>query len=303
VNEYVSPWDIYSHGVTRVFAHKQTEFQDMYIVETGLYGKGLVLDGKWQSCTGDEMLYHEPLVHPAMILHGDPRTVLVLGGGEGATVREILRWKNVKRVVMVDIDGEVVAACREHLPEMAAGAFEDPRTELIIDDAVRYLHECTEKFDVVISDLSDPIEEGPSFQLFTKDYIEKVKAALAPGGVFVLQSGPITPVYPHGHARLAKTQSTVFPHVVSLAQHVPTYCASWSYTIASEKPLDANPDPAAVDRLLAEKTTGGLRFLDGKSLLGILQMPLYMRKAIAEETRIYTLGAPMTFFGKGVAAH
>ena len=76
INEYISPWDIYSHGVTRVLAHIDTDYQQLFIVETGVYGKALVLDGKWQSCTGDEFLYHEPLVHPACVLHGDPKYVL-----------------------------------------------------------------------------------------------------------------------------------------------------------------------------------------------------------------------------------
>jgi spermidine synthase len=301
INEYVSPWDIYSHGVTRVFIHKTTPFQEMYIVETGLYGKGLVLDGKWQSCTGDEFLYHEPLVHPAMIAHGNAKRVLVLGGGEGATVREVLRWKGVERVVMVDIDGDVVESCKKFLPEMHQGAFEDPRTELAIGDAVRYLHECDETFDVVISDLSDPIEEGPSFQLFTKEYIEKVRGVLTDGGTFVLQSGYISPANPTSHARLASTQRAVFPNVISYAQHVPTYCATWSYTLASERPLTGLRDVAQIDRILGEKTNGGLRMLDGVSLLGMQHLPLYIRKAIEQETRIYTLNEPMKFFGKGVA--
>ena len=102
--EYISPWDRYAHGVTRLLDHRKTAFQEMVIIETGAYGKGLVLDGKWQSCTGDEFLYHEPLVHPAMLQHGAPRRVLILGGGEGATAREVLRWKSVQRVVMIDID-------------------------------------------------------------------------------------------------------------------------------------------------------------------------------------------------------
>ncbi|MFQ5494791.1 MAG: spermidine synthase, partial [Phycisphaerae bacterium] len=144
MHEYITPWDFYAHGITRVILHKKTEFQEMYIVETGAYGRALVLDGKWQSCTGDEYLYHEPLVHPAMLLHGDPRRVLILGGGEGATAREVLRWRDVEYVAMVDIDAEVVAACREHLAEMHGDAFDDPRLEVVIDDALKVLDRSAE---------------------------------------------------------------------------------------------------------------------------------------------------------------
>jgi spermidine synthase len=110
VSEYITPWDIYVHGVNRILAYQKTAYQEMYIVESGAYGKALVLDGKWQSCTGDEFLYHEALVHPGMIAHHSPQKILILGGGEGATIREVLRWQSVTRVMMVDIDGEVVEA-------------------------------------------------------------------------------------------------------------------------------------------------------------------------------------------------
>jgi len=299
VSEYITPWDMYVHGVTKVLAYKKTAFQEMYIVETGAYGKGLVLDGKWQSCTGDEFLYHEPLVHPAMICHSSPRNVLVLGGGEGATVREILRWKTVEQVMMVDIDGEVVEACREHMPEMHQGAFDDPRTNLVIGDALEVLDTTEQKWDIVISDLSDPIEEGPSFQLFTKEYFEKAQRVLAPGGYFVLQAGPVAPVELTLHARLVNTLKAVFPNVHSYASHTPTYGSPWGFTIGTAEAIATQPDPDATNQLLEEKTTGGLRLIDGMSLLGIMQTPAYIRKAIAAETQVYTIKEPPKFFGKG----
>jgi len=299
IHEYITPWDLYSHGITRTLAYRKTSFQEMYIVETGAYGKALVLDGKWQSCTGDEFLYHEPLVHPALLLHGNPRHVLILGGGEGATAREVLRWKSIEKVVMIDIDGEVVEACREHLPEMHQGAFDDPRVELVIADALKYLDETDRTFDVVISDLSDPIEEGPSFKLFTREYFEKTRRALAPDGVFVVQAGPVSPVKMHLHCRLASTLRAVFPHTASLSSCVPTYAAPWSYILTSAKPIETHPDRDGIDRQLAEKTTGGLRMLDGTALLGTYQLPKYLRAAIAEETQVYTLAEPPKFFGKG----
>lgn len=301
VNEYITPWDIYSHGITRILAYCKTPFQEMYVVESGAYGKALVLDGKWQSCTGDEFIYHEALVQPAMITHASPKKVLILGGGEGATTREILRWKTVERVMMIDIDGEVVAACKEHLSEMHQGSFDDPRFELVVADALQVLDTTDEKWDIIISDLTDPIEEGPSFPLFTKEYYEKLQRVLAPGGLVIVQSGPVSPPFVMYHARVVNTLKAVFPHVQAYCAPTPSYGSPWGFALCSNQSLNTTPDPQAVDQLLAEETTGGLRLIDGMSLLGILQTPLYIRQAIAQHQEVYTLSAPPKFFGQGVA--
>ena len=302
ISEYITPWDVYSHGVTKVFEFRKTKFQDMAIVETGSYGKALVLDGKWQSCTGDEFLYHEPLVHPAMLLQGSPRRVLILGGGEGATAREVLRWKTVEHVTMVDIDGEVIEACKRHLPEMHQNAFDDPRLELVVGDALDFLDDSSPVWDVIVSDLSDPIEDGPSFKLFTKEYFEKAGGALAPSGAFVIQAGPVSPHEMGMHARLCRTMSEVFDHVASYVSFVPSYAAPWGFTLGSSKPIEPRPEPERIDAELLDKTTGGLRMFDGITLLGMLQLPLHLRRAIAEETRVYTLSEPPKFFGKSTVS-
>ena len=302
LSEYITPWDIYQHGITRVLAYKKTSFQEMMIVETGAYGKALVLDGKWQSCTGDEFLYHEPLVHPVMLTHGEPRSVLILGGGEGATAREVLRWKSVEKAVMVDIDGDVVAACREHLVEMHENVFDEPRFELRIDDAMKVLQESIDSgttWDVIISDLSDPIEEGPSFPLFTREYFEKTRSVLSPGGSFVIQAGPVSPAELQLHARLANTMKAVFKNVQSYSSYVPTYAAPWGFALASDEPLETRPDPQAIDEALSSKLQSDLRMFDGVTLLGMMQVPKHLRAAIDSETEVYTLDAPPKFFGKG----
>jgi len=301
MTEYMTPWDVYAHGVTEVLAFQRTAFQEMYIVNSGAYGKGLVLDGKWQSSTVDEFVYHESLVHPAMIAHQAPKNVLVLGGGEGATIREVLRWNSVERVKMVDIDGEVVEACKKHLPEMHAGAFEDPRTELVIGDALEVLDNSdNQQWDIVISDLSDPIEEGPSFKLFTKEFFEKVNPVLAPNGKFVLQSGPVAPPYIATHARLFNTLKTVFPHTNSYTMFVPSYGEPWSITLSSHTPIETRPNPDDIDQLLQNQTTGNLGLIDGTTLLGLLQTPKYVREAIASYQDILTLDNPPRFFGQGL---
>ena len=301
VNEYITPWDIYSHGITEVLAYQKTAFQEMYIVKSGAYGKALVLDGKWQSCTGDEFIYHEVLVQPGMIAHGNPKTALVLGGGEGATIREILRWDTIERVVMIDIDGEVVAACKEHLPEMHQGSFDDSRVELKIADALQELDTTSETWDIIISDLSDPIEEGPSFALFTKEYFAKLKRVLNPGGKVVVQAGPVSAPEIKYHARLVNTLQTVFDHVAPMSAVTAGYGMPWGFALCSNESINTIPDIAATDRLLAQKTTGGLRFIDGSSNLGVLQTPVYIKQAIANETTVYSTEAPPKFFGTGIA--
>lgn len=301
ISEYITPYDIYVHGITNVLAHKKTQYQEMYIVESGAYGKALVLDGKWQSCTGDEFLYHEALVHPAMVAHPNPENILVLGGGEGATIREVFRWNAVKKAMMVDIDGEVVEACREHLSEMHQGAFEDPRLELIIGDALHVLDTTEPKWDVIISDLSDPIEEGPSFQLFTQEYFSQLKQALRDSGIVVIQAGPVAPANLHIHGRLVNTLKTVFTHVHSYFAPTCTYGSPWGFAMASEQTFDTQPNTEKIDLILEQKTTHNFHSFDGISLLGMLQTPGYIRHCINKETEIYTMKKPPQFFGKGVS--
>ncbi len=291
LTEQITPWDIYKHGIDQVLVYQKTKYQEMYIVE-GVYGKALILDGKWQSCTEDEFLYHEGLVHPAMIFHRSPRKVLVFGGAEGAVIREVLRWKTVEKVVMVDIDGEVVEACKKYLPEMHQNSFNDPLVELIIDDAQNFLDSSSETWDVIVSDLTDPIESGPSFLLFTQEHYQSIRQALSPNGWFVVQAGSIAPAEMYLHVRVVKTLQTVFNYVYSFVPHSNSYGCPLGFVVCSDQEFSSTPNPEKVDRLLAEKTTGGFKFMDGISLLGMLKIPLNVRQAIATETQIYTLKAP-----------
>src|SRR5579872_6664885 len=148
--EQVAPGEIHGHALSKTLVSGQTPFQAYAIVVSALFGKMLVLDGDTQSAQLDEAIYHEALVHPACALFGEPRRALILGGAEGASLRELLRVPTMQRATMVDIDGDVVAACREHLPEWSAGAFEDPRAELIVGDAKAYVESSTEQFDVIV---------------------------------------------------------------------------------------------------------------------------------------------------------
>src|SRR3989475_360495 len=200
------------HAIKRTIVEAQTKFQHVEIMETASYGKLLVLDGRIQSSQADEFIYHEALVHPGMLAADRPaQNALVIGGGEGATLREALKYRSLTRAVMVDIDGEVVDLCKKHLAEMHRGAFEDKRTEVRNEDARAYLEKTGERFDFIsvdqieafacflevgpgvlektgerfdfISvDLVEPLEEGPACALFTKEFYTLVRDRLTPGG-------------------------------------------------------------------------------------------------------------------------
>jgi len=201
---------------------------------------------------------------------------------------------------MIDIDGEVVQACKDFLPEMHQNAFDDPRVELVIADALEVLDTTTDKWDIIISDLCDPIEEGPSYPLFTQEYFQKLQRVLAPNGYVVVQSGPIAPPKVMYHARLVNTLKSVFPHVQSMYSPSASYGSPWGFALCSNENFSTMPDPQSVDLLLQEKTTGGFRLIDGISLLGAMQTPLYVRSAFSEYPQVYTLKEPPKFFGKGV---
>lgn len=292
LTDSTTPGEAHQYAVTRVLEWRRTPFQDLAIVDTPAYGKALILDGNWQSCVADEFLYHEPLVHPAMLCHGEPRSVAILGGGEGAALREVLRWKTVNRAVMIDLDGEVVEACKTHLPEMHRGAFDDLRTEVLIADARDWLRSCDEQFDVLISDLAEPLEHGPAFELFTVDYFQHVRRLLKPNGVFSLQAGSVAPHDIRLYARVANTVAQVFDHVRLSASAVPSFCTNWGFILASSVPLDVLPAADTIDQELRNKVGDPLTMLDGAAFHGLFQISTHIRSAVERETGIFTLGNP-----------
>ncbi|WP_034640657.1 spermidine synthase [Desulfovibrio inopinatus] len=298
LTEYFTAYDGYTHGITDILAHRRTAFQDMMIVKTGVYGLALVLDGKWQCSQADEALYHEPLVHVPCLLHQAPRSVLILGGGDGCAAREALKWPGMETVVMVDIDGDVVAACREHLAPMHQGAFDDPRFHLVVDDAFNYLKQTDIAFDIVISDLSDPIEDGPSAHLFTQETFALCQNVLSKNGVFVIQAGTLGPSELSIHARIVNTVQHVFPHATHYASSVPTWAAPIGFALGSQQPI-VWPEASVVDALLGQLRPEPV-VLDSIGLLHVLHQPKHIRQAIAAETTVYTHAAPPKDFGRGL---
>lgn len=282
-------------AVKRYIYSGKTSYQRVEIADTETYGRVLILDGKVQSTAFDEHIYHEALVHPALVLHPAPRRILVIGGGEGAVLREILRYPQVERVVMVDLDRQVVELCREHLEQWHRGSFEDARVELHFADARRYLAETEEHFDIIISDLTEPSTEGPSFMLFTRQFYEIVKKKLLPGGIFALQAGGLSIDYMSVHAAVRNTLRLCFSRSRSYHTYIPSFDSSWGFIVAS----DAH-DPLAlkreeVDRRLAA-VAPQLEFYNGETHEGLFCLPKNIRRAFSEDQTIIEDDHPLSAY-------
>lgn len=283
----------HAHAIVRTIFALRTEFQQMEILETASYGKCLVLDGRIQSSVADDFIYHETLVHPAMVLHPDPETALVIGGGEGATLREILRYPSIKRAVMVDIDRRVVEACRTHLPEMHQGAFDDVRTELRHEDARGWLERTSDRFDVAIVDLTEPLEAGPACLLFTREFYQLLSDRMTPHGTLALQAGMTKLGELDFYAAMSRTLAAVFPFVAPYQSFIPCFGTPWGFAVCGKKDDPRALAPDTVDRRVTERVKGRLRFYDGLAHQHMLSLPVFLRDVVAASTRVITDAEPL----------
>ena len=260
-------------------------------MESEVFGRSLVLDGKTQSTEKDEHIYHESLVHPAMLMHPNPRTVFIGGGGEGGTLREALAHRSVEKVTMLDLDEEVVDLCRHYLPQHHQGSFDDPRLELLHQDARAYLEECGQTFDVMIMDLVDPLEGGTAYLLYTEEYYRIAKSRLNPGGVLVTQSGPSGLLaLEECFTTIHNTLKGVFKHAVPWQVHVPAFHVLWGFNLATDARLEA---PADIDAAASQRLNKALRFYDTETHAAMFNLPRYMRESIAEENRVNRDDSPV----------
>jgi len=249
--------------------------QTIEIVDTHAFGRVLVLDGIFQTSERDEHVYHEMLVHPVLCTAPAIGRVLVVGGGDGGTVREVLRHPEVETCVQVEIDREVVEACRRHLPSIHA-AREDPRRTIVFADAVAWVREAeTASFDVVLLDGSDPV--GPSAGLFDRVFHEHCRRLLRPGGTFAAQSeSPF--LTPDLFRDIVATLREVFGHAAPALAPVPLYSAGpWSFTQAAADPVPRELIAARVDAV-----EPGCRHWNREVHAAAFALPGRVRAALAE---------------------
>jgi len=295
-SDHISPDLTALHSLKDRIYSGRTKFQSVDIIDTDSFGVCLVLDGKIQSSEADEFIYHEALVHPAMLTHPCPEKVFIAGGGEGATLREVLAHKTVKKAVMVDIDEEVVNLCRRFLPSWHQNAFDDPRTELYFADARKYLEESRDKFDVIIIDLVDPLEEGPARLLYTQEFYQIVKQRLQPNGIISVQAEPSEWGNLDNFVAIANTLRNVFPIARPYQAHIPSFLSLWGFMAASQTLDPAELTPEEIDSRISKRISKKLKSYDGLTHQAMFTIPKHIRQQLLASQRIITDKQPISAY-------
>ncbi|HEX8587166.1 polyamine aminopropyltransferase [Pseudomonas sp.] len=257
----------------------RTEHQHLVIFQNPRMGRVMALDGVIQTTEADEFIYHEMLTHVPILAHGRAKRVLIIGGGDGGMLREVAKHATVEHITMVEIDGTVVEMCKEYLPNHSKGAFDDSRLNLVIDDGMRFVANTQEKFDVIISDSTDPI--GPGEVLFSENFYQACHRCLNEGGILVTQNG--TPFM-----QLSEVQTTagrmngLFADWHFYQAAVPTYIGgamtfAWGSTDSQHRKI-------SLDTLRQRFAGSGIvtRYYNPEVHLGAFALPQYVLQAISK---------------------
>ncbi len=259
--------------IKSVYVAKKTKYQHVVLADLEIYGRALIIDNYIQSTENDEHLYHESLVHPAMITHPNPEKVLIIGGGEGATLREVLKYSSVKEAVMVDIDGELVEFAKKYLEVMHKGSFYDPRAKVYIMDGKKYLKEALSKyFDIVIMDLTDPYSSEIAKDLYSEEFFREIYRVLKDDGIVVTQAGNsffYTEVYEWVYGNIAR----VFPITMEYEAWVPSFGYSCNFIIGSKKYDPKSLSLEEVDERLRERRVS-TKYYSGRVHMAYVYKPI-----------------------------
>ena len=267
---------------TELLAECHSPVQHIEIVQTPLFGRAMRIDGCFMTSEQDEFFYHEPMVHLPAITHGDPHQALVVGGGDGGAAYNLLCYPNMERVVLAELDRDVISMSQTWLPKVHRGAFDDPRLELHLGDGRVFTESCQNQFDQIVLDLTDPF--GPAISLYTRDFYRACQRALKPGGVLSLHIQ--SPIYRSTTmARLLASLRDVFGVVRPYLQYVPLYGTLWAMAMASDSadPLLLSADE--VDARLAQNGLTDLKLYSGGTHHAMLNLPPFVQALLAEPAR------------------
>ncbi len=250
-----------------ILCEKFSSFQKITVIETESVGKVLLIDGLVMFSELDEFFYHEMIVHPVMVSHSDPKKILVIGGGDGGTVRELLKYP-VEKIYLVEIDPEVIEVSKKFFPQISS-SLNSEKVEIINSDGAEFLSKSSEKFDIIIVDSSDPV--GPSISLFNESFVNNVISHLSNGGVYISQSG--SPIFQKEHLKEFFKLVKIKFRIASLyLVPVTTYPGTiWSFTAGSFE-TDINE--------IRREPPEGLKFYNTEIHRSALSLPNFVREII-----------------------
>jgi spermidine synthase len=265
----------YGFTASRRLQTIDSPYQRVEVYDTPQFGKLFRLDGRLMTSEKEEFFYHECMTHPALLTHPNPQSVLVIGGGDGGSSEEIFKHPSVRRIVMAELDAAVIDVARTHLAEIHKGALDDPRLEIRIGDGFDYVKNTTEKFDLIVLDLTDP--DTPAFHLYSEEFFRLCRERLNPGGLLTLHLG--TPVYaPETVRKNAANLRKVFKQVHPLALFIPLYGSLWCLAVASDS---ANPrlvSAEVVAARLRERRIGTLKYYNAELHNALFALPSFVRE-------------------------
>lgn len=284
--ETLNPHFGYFYTVKKSISKGHTDYQQIELIDTDEFGKVLLLDNITQLGERNDQSYHEPMVHPALCSHPNPKSVCIIGGGDGGILREVLKHPSVKKVNMVELDQGVISFAKKHLASVHKNAFDDPRLELTITDGRGFIEQQRGAFDVVIMDMTDPF--GPSKMLYTSNFFRKVKKALRnDNGLFVMHSeSPIS--RPTAFACINKTLSSVFPEVSLMYVYIQMYGILWSISVCSPTVNIGAQTATAINRKLKKRNIEGLKVYTGETHHAMMTPYPYIYDALKRPARIIT---------------
>ncbi|GBU22350.1 spermidine synthase [Fibrobacteres bacterium R8-0-B4] len=285
-HEALNPAFGFYYTIKKTLRRAKTKYQRIELVDTDEFGRVLLLDNITQVAEKNEFMYHEPMVHPALACHPNPRSILVVGGGDGGILRETLKYPTVERVELAELDGGVVNFSKKYLTDVHGGCFDDSRVKVNITDGRKFTEDHPGQFDVIIMDMTDPF--GPSTMLYTKEFYRIAKRAMRDSaGVYIMHSeSPVA--RPAAFACIQKTLSSVFKNVNPLYMYIQMYAILWSITMASDRVNPSSIKPAIIDKKLAKLGIKGLKMYNGTTQSAMLTPYPYIQEILERPTRIIT---------------
>lgn len=281
VREWLNPHLGFFYTAQASLYKGETKFQKIELLQTAQFGNVLLLDDVTQVAERADWQYHEPMAHFPLLAHSNPKDVLVIGGGDGGILREILKHKMVERVDFVELDEEVVAFSKQYLSGVNGGAFDDPRVHMHFRDGRAFVEEKAHQYDAIVMDMTDPF--GPSRMLYTHEFFSAIKDIMkSDDSLFVMHSeSPIS--RPVAFECIHRTLASVFKHVRPVYTFIEMYATFWSFAVASPGTDVQAFSSASIDKRIEERGLKNLHLITGDTW-GSMQVEYPYIKKIHEES-------------------